>query len=454
MTSILYLIFSIFFINQTYALNEKDIIESVNNNFLLIEKEILETQAVRSKIQQAQGGFDTKLSFKNRLWQESDYDNQFHDIGIEKLTPFYGISVKGGQRKGQGNFPVYEGKYKTSDVGEIYLGLNMPLLRNLTTDNARTEMAKSNFRLGAAEENLSLKKNYYSYKALLIFFQYQLENQKAKITQEIYKLAQQRQLWLENKIRAGDVEEIRLVDNNRSLLKRENDLLKIEMNLLKNRNKLKLFLRDKHGKPVEVPDTIMPNEDLLLSVFSKIPEINFNKIPAIRMLQREIDLLQADYNLEQQNQLPDLGLDLLAMRNLADDKMLASKDSLQIGINFTFPLENNKASGKTQELFYKVQAYKKQLEYLKQELSTQYNYTLKSLELSQQSWKILSKESVAARKMAETEQRKFRQGASDLFIVNIREQDFADTEVRKWKTYIDSIKYYLDLSLITGSVVF
>jgi outer membrane protein, heavy metal efflux system len=445
---------SFFFTLEVFALNEFDIIESVNKHFLLIEKELLEVQAAEAKITEAKGEFDTKLSLKNRLWQEADYDNQFFDIGIEKLTPYNGLTLKGGQRQGRGNFPVYEGKYKTSEAGEFYLGLSMPLLRDFQTDSARTMREKAKLGLNLADETLRLKRVYYTYKALLYFYQYQLEHQKFLIIDEIYKISVSRQKWLENKIKAGDTEQIRLVDNNRALLKRENELLKIKMSLLKLKNNLSLFLRDEQGKPVTIPEALPPNTKMLNYIIGKVPKLDFSRIPSLRAINREIDILRADFKLEDQNRLPELGVDLMAMRNLTEEKMHPSQNSMQVGISFSYPLENNKAIGKSQSLNYKIQAYERKREFLKQELSMQYEYRTQSLKLSQKSWELLVDEAMAARKMAEAERRKWQQGASDLFIVTLREQDLADTEVRKWKTYMDTLKYYLDISLLVGEIVY
>lgn len=54
--------------------------------------------------------------------------------------------------------------------------------------------------------------------------------------------------------------------------------------------------------------------------------------------------------------------------------------------------------------------------------------------------------------MAEAEKSRWMQGASDLFIVNLREQDVADVDIRRWSALYDYHQYLLDAKLFSASL--
>ena len=55
--------------------------------------------------------------------------------------------------------------------------------------------------------------------------------------------------------------------------------------------------------------------------------------------------------------------------------------------------------------------------------------------------------------MSEAEKNRWTQGASDLFIVNLREQDVADVEMRRWTALYDYHQYHLDAGLFSGKIL-
>jgi hypothetical protein len=56
--------------------------------------------------------------------------------------------------------------------------------------------------------------------------------------------------------------------------------------------------------------------------------------------------------------------------------------------------------------------------------------------------------------MAEAEKKKWVQGAADLFIVNLREQDTADADVRRWTTLYEYFQLSLDAQLYSSTFIY
>ena len=55
--------------------------------------------------------------------------------------------------------------------------------------------------------------------------------------------------------------------------------------------------------------------------------------------------------------------------------------------------------------------------------------------------------------MAEAEKNRWSQGAFDLFVVNLREQDVADVDIRRWTALYDYHQYHLDARLFSGKIL-
>ena len=133
---ILVLIFSI----KIFALTESDVTRLVLANFPLILEAELKAKSAKGELTSAEGAFDHKLIFKSRNRVEDKYDNQYFETTIERQTALGGTSLVAGHRQGLGHFPAYDGKYQTSGAGEIFAGLSFPILRNLETDEFRTNL--------------------------------------------------------------------------------------------------------------------------------------------------------------------------------------------------------------------------------------------------------------------------------------------------------------------------
>ena len=95
----------------------------------------------------------------------------------------------------------------------------------------------------------------------------------------------------------------------------------------------------------------------------------------------------------------------------------------------------------------------KYAQYLEAELFQQLSFFSKASADSKLRWEVTSKEFDGANKMAVAEKSRWAQGASDLFLVNMREQDVADVDTRRWTALYDYHQYHLDARLFSGKIL-
>jgi outer membrane protein TolC len=430
-----------------WSLSEIEVRDSVLKHLPLIEEAALKYEAARGEEMSAEGAFDHKISFKSRNRIEDKYANQYFESTIERVTPWKGLGLMAGHRQGLGTFPAYDGKNQTSGAGEMFAGITMPLLRNFTIDENRAELGSRRIDTKIASEQLILKKNIYLHKALSLYYKYLLENKKIKIRKSILELAESRQGMLEKRFLAGDLEKIKLVDNQRSIDKRRDEYLKTELDLNKIKAELGLYVRDTQGSPVTqfTEQELSPPDRLVV-----MEKQNLDQVPQLKILNYELEKLKIQEDLNHQLKLPGLALEVLGARELSGNRPY-DQDSLQLGVKFDLPLENRKAEGKSVASLYKYKAFERQKIFTFQELTRYYDLTILAIEIGHRRWEITNREFENSLTMASAEKKRWLQGATDLFIVNLREQDTAESDVKRWTTLYEYFQSTLDAKLYSAT---
>lgn len=434
---------------DSWSLTENDVRESVLAHLPLIEEANFKYQAAKGEETSAEGAFDHKIIFKSRNRIENKYDNQYFETTVERATPLNGLGLVAGHRQGLGHFPAYDGKYQTSSAGEIFAGLTLPLLRNFSIDENRSDLSQRKIDTAIAKEQLVLKKNIYLHKSLSLYYKLLLENKKMTIRKSILDLAEKRQEMLVKRFQAGDLEKIKLVDNQRSIDKRREELLKTEIDFNKFKMELALYVRNKDGEP-------MTNFNIIDFEFQRelksIQRTSIEEVPQIKILTYELEKLQIQQKLYDQSKLPGLNVELLGAREMSGN-LPYDPQSLQVGFKFDLPFENRKAEGKSVATLYKAKAVDRQRVFTLQKLNRFYDISLQSIDIGIRRWEIINREFDNTLMMANAEKKRWLQGAADLFIVNLREQDTADADVRRWTTLYDYFQSILDAKLYSATLL-
>ncbi len=438
----------IFFLITTpsWALTENQIRESVRTRFPLIEAAMLKWQAAEADYTASKGAFDHQLKFKSRNLIEDEYENDFFQTSLERTLPYYGIGLIAGHRQGTGNFPAYDGKLETSSAGEIFAGISLPLLQNLSTDQVRSNLEIGKLQKLQAGVQLELKRNIYVHKALILYFKFLLEKKKYSIKKAVLELAENRNQMVKAKFKSGDIAKLKLTENERSIRKRKADLLKSEITLNGLTAQLNLYV------PEFSPSLDHVQLDSMQISKPTLPKaIDFSTLPQTQILELERKKAAVLERLYRQSRLPSLNVEVLGHKELSQNDPY-DPEALQIGIKFNYPLENRKATGKTVSQAYKTGALVKQQEYAVRELSRSYHYSNRALSLSLERWENLVKEVENTKTMANAEKKLWEQGSSDLYLVNLREEDVADAEIRRWTTFFEFKQHLLDAKLYLGTI--
>ena len=438
----------LFFAASVGAVTSVDVTTSILEHYPLISASELKAQAAEGEVTAAQGSFDHKIKFKGEFWRQSPYNNEYYETFIERQTSLGGAKILAGHRQGAGNFNYYDLKKQTSPAGQIFAGITLPVLRNFQTDEYRTSLKISKLEKEKADQELILKKLISVHKGLSLYYKWILQCKKLEITRHLLDLAKKRQDMIEKKFKSGDTERLKVTDNRRQINKRESEFIKAELEERMYATQLSLFLRDKNGNP-QVPAPMTDAQSILERKYSS-PKVS-ETLPQTKILSADLAINRAQYDLSDQSKLPGLSVDVLGGRELSQ-RPNYGEHILQVGINFDFPLENRKGEGKTVAYHYKRLAVEKELLYMRQELEQQAKFSELASENAISRFQTTNSEYENTASVAKGELRKWELGASDLFVVNLREQDQADVDIRRWSAMYDYHQAKLDLGLFTASL--
>lgn len=381
----------------------------------------------------AQGAFDTLLSSRSGFELMGFYENQRMDLGLEQPTQLWGSTVSGGYRAGLGDFADYDGKAKTNDGGEFRLGVSVPLLQGGRIDARRVAIWRARLETDRAQASVVRKRLEVTAKAAQSYWTWVGAGVKRSIAARLLALAENRQEQVRAAVEEGQLAQLALLENRRLIVERQSNLLSAERSLQRAAILLSLFLRDAQGNPVVASESALPAD----FPTPRGPEKSLLPNAATIALQRRPDLLGIELELEQL----ELQRDLFDNQRLAklDFGVFASQDigeavdspddkgqfELEALVKLELPLQRRTPRGKLRATKGKIMKLRHEYRYASDRVVSEVDDAASAITLS---WSRLAqaRENVAlAEELEVAERLQLELGESDLFRVNLREQQSA-----------------------------
>jgi outer membrane protein, heavy metal efflux system len=424
-------ILALWLISSAWSTTLESVLTMAGERMPLILEAQEKARAAGGQLESAEGAFDHKIKVKTLNQFESKYDNQLWDARLERQTPFSGVSYFVGQRQGTGTYATYEGKYQTSSIGELFAGVDIPLLRDRAMDLPRLQRERARQESQQAKIDLKQKTLEVFLKTGATYWKWIVSGQKLRIVKTWTEIAIQRQEMLEKKVAAGDTSAIKLVDNRRSLSKRRAELVKASREFELACQELALYTGAASYALSDVPSAF----ELSTDKTNTPPATTALLLPPFQLLQAQRQLLAQEKNYAEALRLPELRLGLEGARDLGVlPPNQNDPDQLRASLRIEIPIENRKGAGKVSEVRGKLAALAKREEWLQREWQNRLQQNRVSLETTRSQLELQEQEVADAERMAKAEMKRLQQGDSDVFFVNVREQDEADARIRLLET--------------------
>jgi outer membrane protein TolC len=421
------------------------LLKSSIKNYPKIVESLEKIEANEGKVQNALGSFDLQLNNKSNARTSGYYDGRMTDTKLEKNIPDFGSKIYGGYRISDGTYPIYEDKSLTNSNGEYNLGAIFSLLRNRDIDEKRYKLYNSKLSLSASEYELILNQIMVQHQAMQSYYDWLAKGKALEIYEELLAIAEKRQTGLKERIEKGGTAEIYLTENLQYLLKRKTQVVDAKRYFINASNKLSLFYRDKQANTIAIKKENLPKN------FPEIPSLNIKKIeseipdlskirPELLMIDTHIEKQKNKQKIGENSTLPLVDLNIEASQDQGTG--LKTRDELEglFMLNVSVPLQKRTGEGLIKEASANIKKLEQRKKLLNEQIHIEIKNIANDLENTKQIVNLSDDEVVAAKKMEKAEVEKFDNGASDFFVVNMREEKTADAKIKNIKAKLEFFK--------------
>jgi outer membrane protein TolC len=432
--------------------------ESVTRSFPLLKAAELEEAIAGSDVLSAEGGFDLSWKTRASVTPVAYYDSFRVDSTLEKPTALWGATGFVGYRLGTGKFPVYYGNLETLDYGELRAGVSVPLWRNGPIDRRRANLQKAETGQAVAKLSVTQQRIEVQRAAGLRYWAWVAAGKRLAIAEDLLAIAQGRDGGLAERVARGDLPNIERTDNLRALEQRKAQQAIARRGLEQASLELSLYLRDARG------GRIVPGPERLPKDFPEIPgdasagtPDDFTSARARRPEVRRLDALTQQNQVElrfAKNQMA-LGLDLQLVGSQDFGPQNPRRPDLQkpvfeVSLLLDVPLQTRMMQGRADASAATIRRLAFQKQFFEDRIDTDVRDAHSALRAAKTRLEATRREVALAKDLEESERVRFQQGDSHLLIVNLREQQTAEAELREVDAVFDWYRAQTELRAARG----
>lgn len=441
------------FLSQSYAYDEplsvKDVISSTFKHHPAILAQLQEFVQAQQELRQSLGAFDLTLKSNAEGYTDGYYDGRAFSIFLEKPLFYMNSKAYAGYRKSDGDLPIYSQDLVTEDQGEVFAGVMISLLRDRGIDEKRFKnlLAKQDL----VQSEIALEQQYIELQTMAAeaYYKWLIDLEKLRIQKELLGLAESRIQSFNTRIKKGDLAKIYGVENEQYILKRKYELNGQEQKLYVSALYLSLFFRDENGTPIILKSAngskvgdfkkqkVKPEAELLHVVNSKDL--------TIKALQSQLVQTDAYRRMGDNDLLPKLDVKYQISEDRGDGAANLDPLEQKAYINLEIPIERRLGLGRKQAAKAKQESLEFKIRFRKEKNRTEVLALLNNLRLFESNFELTKKEIELASKLREAELAKFNKGASDFILVNLREENLAESKIKNATAYLDYNLNFINL---------
>jgi outer membrane protein len=414
---------------------------------------LLDNMAIEN-LKVAKAGFDPKIRSD---WERKQFnDKQYYSVwksGVN-LPTWYGLEVDAGYDIASGEFLNPENYLPKQGVG--YLGVSANVLQGLIIDERRANLQLANIEIDATNIQQQLIINELLYQSGKAYWDWVFASNQLATYSEALVLARQRYQIIKENYQIGEVAGIDTLKAILQVQMREIEYSEAQNNLQNSIANLSNYLWQ-NGEPSLLQlNTAAPN---LKRLSPNVPKINFNENhPELLKVEYKLASLKVEGQLKKEKLKPKLKLKY----NLLGQEF----DVLQNGQNDGVVIAQNYKAGVQFEMNPILRSERANLEMNRIKID-QINFEIVNKRLTLQNklnaylndWNNNQQQIVLTQNMVKNyqlllqgEMEKFKVGESDLFIVNTRETQLIEAEIKLLKLLATQQKNALSLVWVNGSL--
>lgn len=411
----------------------------------------LRQDVANGRIRQAQGAFDPIFSSSVALRPMNYYDGSNVELLLEQPLTGWGGSVYGGYRLSSGYLADYERKIRTGEGGEAVLGMKLPLLRDGDFDSRRANIGKAVVDRELADPFILRQYLDFHRAARISYFNWLAAGQRLGVAEKVLGIAKERDASFSQLAAEGAIAPIVQQDNLRLVVSREISVLEARRRFEAASIELSLFHRDlKSGDPIVADRARLPAAFPVPVSIDKMENVTDRGRAAFRRPEmREIELLIAKAGIDQRlarNQFkPNLDLAVEFNQALSRDRPSDIDESELTGfLKFSVPIGRDEARGRLQAIQAEIARLNQEKQYVRERILADANDAFSAVTAAHGALERTRLNVSLAEQLEAAENEKFKQGASDLLALQIREQASFEARVVQIEAHLAYFKALAD----------
>jgi outer membrane protein TolC len=275
-------------------------------------------------------------------------------------------------------------------------------------------------------------------RALNAYWRWVATGQQLAVYDNLLRIALQREQGLEREVDSGRRAAIFLTENRQNITRRQTLATAARRDFRIAANNLAFYLRGADGETLDPPTERLPSSQQLveLAVAQPVerPDIaaTLDRRPELRILrtgaERAMQKIAAAQN-ELQPRL-DLSVELAeGFGSIGEGGVSRDGTDAVVGFTFSVPLERRQARGRIAQAEAELESLRQEQRRLEDQVEIELRNILLELDVAQQLMRLAQQDVELSETMRRAELRRFEQGASDFFLVNIREETAANARI-------------------------
>ncbi|MEM1111274.1 MAG: TolC family protein [Pseudomonadota bacterium] len=431
------------------ALSLEQVLASAQQHYPEILESLAKRQIASQQSEVAAGAFDLVFDAEGFDRLNGFYDGRVLKAGVaQPLRPF-GASVFSEYKISDGTFPIYEDENFTNTGGTLSAGVLFSLLRDRDIDQRRFDEFDATIALDNADLELLMVRIGIQQRATVAYWQWVAAGAQLAVFEELLNIAIQRETGLQQEVNSGARARIFLTENRQNIVRRRSLAISARELFENSANTLALYYRDASGSLLLPAITQLPSQAVLADAVNATTPRSIRNLPQalalqpkLRLLENSIRRTEEEIALRRNELQPRLDLRFEVATGFGEIGAGGpSRDTTDpiIGFDFTVPLERRAAKAKLSQSLAKRSAFYQQQRMVMDQIEVQIRDIFNTLSYAERLALLAAEEVNLADTMRLAEQQRFKEGASDFFLVNVREEAAANARVSYLSASLDSL---------------
>lgn len=409
------------------------VLASVESHHPLIRAASNDVEAARGVLLSEEGSFDTYLKAKAGGYAAGFYDGIKSGVEVRQPTRLWGAELYAGYRNGI-DHPIYDGGELTSRAGEVAAGIMVPLWRDGPTDERRTRIRQAELGIDIAALDVREKLLATKLKAAMTYWKWAAAHEKLRIAADLQTLAEQRAAGITERVARGDLPELELIDNERLIVARLEDVVEARREVQARAFALSLFLRDDDGRPrvakFNNAPRGLPEPTQRLPIDGSVVERAFANRPELARYQAIRDQLKRELELASNQRAPRVDLSVEGSQDFGEKRIYGpdpgetTKNETTVGLalSFAWPVQQRKALGKERSTEAKLRSLDAKQSFVKDTIEMEIRDAWSAFDAARARVDLARRTYELTQTVERSERRRFELGASSILQVNLREE--------------------------------